>query len=275
MSQTGEPDQPSKTPPMLKLELNLDAVVVHAQNAVVLSSEIVDFIFDALGKADLSTKPANDATQYKFKSPEISAAERRAMFETWLFSKAFQDLMRGVRASLEQAYFFLELLAGPSKIKSDTTLEAFFEPFKRKAATLNFGDLLDRVNSKLPQPLNFADAYHSLQRARNCLEHRNGIVGNVDAPAGGVMIPSFPRVKAFYLRKEQEIELEAGHVVDAQDDKEQVQIFMRIDLRELRFSKGKRLCLSSRDFNEIAFACNYFVNDLAAKVATLPAPKSA
>jgi hypothetical protein len=106
------------------------------------------------------------------------------------------------------------LLAAPLKIKSDATLDEFFEPIKRKAAARNFGDLLAQVNSKLSQPLNFVDAYQSLQTARNCLEHRDGIVGNVDAPAGGVMILSFPRVKNFYLRKGQEIELEAGHAVN-------------------------------------------------------------
>lgn len=272
MTEPGEQKEPKSQPPTLKLELNLDAIIVHAQNAVVLSSEIVDFMFDALDKADLSKKPSNETTQYKFKTPEISAADRRAMFANWMLSRAFQDLMRGVRASLEQAYFFLELLAGPRKAKSNTTLEELFEPFKRRAATLSFGDLLEQVNSKLPQPLNFVDAYHSLQKARNCMEHRNGIVGNVDAPAGGVMILNFPRVKNFYLRKEQEIELVAGHIVDAQDGAEEVQIFTRIELRQRRFSKGQRLSLSSTDFNEIAFACNYFVTDLAAKVAQAGTP---
>jgi predicted KAP-like P-loop ATPase len=257
---------PPGSRPAVNLTLNLDAILAPTQNAAVLSTELVDFMFDAMGKADLSKKPANDATQYKFKTPEISAAERRAMFENWLFLKGFQDLMRGVRASLEQAYLFLELLTRPQKTKSDTTLMDFLAPFRRKAAKLNFPDLLDQVNGKLPKSLNFVDAYHSLQRARNCLEHRNGIVSDVDAPARGVMLLSFPRVKNFYIRKGQEIELEVGHIVDAEDDSEQVQIFTRIELRERRFSKGDRLSISITDFNEIAFACNYFVSELAAKV---------
>jgi hypothetical protein len=268
MSQTDEPE-PEKPRSSVSLELNLDAVIVPAQNAVVLSSEIVDFFSDAMAKADLSKKPTNEATQYKFKIPEISAADRKAMFENWIFSKAFQDLMRGLKASLEQAYVFLELLAKPWKAKSDTTLDEFLAPFRQQAATLHFGPLLNLVNVKLDPPLEFVDAYHSLQRARNCMEHRNGIVGDVDAPDGGVMILRFPRVKSFYLRKGEEIELATGHIVDAADGNEQVQVFARIDLRERRFPRHHRLSISMNDFNEMAFACNYFAGQLAAKIASV------
>jgi hypothetical protein len=259
--------------PSIQITLNSDAIIAPAQNAVVLNSEIVELVFDAFGKIDLSVKPSNDSTKYKFKSPEISAADRRSIYENWLFSKAFQDLMRGLRGSLEQAYFFLELLDGPKKISSSASLEEFFAPLKKKAATLSFGDLLAQVNSRLPEPLNFLEAYESLQKARNCFEHRGGIVGAVDAPAGGVMILKFPRVKVFYLRKSEEVEIEEGHVVDAQDDEDQVAIHMRIAVRERRFSKYHRLSLGISDFNEIAFACNQFSVDLASKVSAIGSGK--
>jgi hypothetical protein len=134
---------------------------------------------------------------------------------------------------------------------------------------LSFGDLLSQVNSKLSEPLKFLDAYESLQRARNCFEHRNGIVGDVDAPAGGVMILKFPRVKLFYLQKGKEIELEEGHTIDAQDGEDHVDVLMRIEPRERRFSRYHRLAIGIIDFNEIAFACNYFASDLAAKVSAV------
>jgi hypothetical protein len=206
MNEMVEPDA-EKTRSTINLELNLDAILVPAQNAVVLSSEIVDFFSDSVAKADLSKKPVNAATQYKFKTPDISAADRTAMYENWIFSRAFQDLLRGLKSSLEQAYFFLQLLEKPFKVSSEATLEEFLAPFRRQAATLHFGPLLDLVNSKFKPPLDFVNAYHSLQRARNCMEHRNGIVGNIDAPGGGVMILSFPRVKHFYVRRGEEIEL--------------------------------------------------------------------
>ena len=86
------------------------------------------------------------------------------------------------------------------------------------------------------------------------------------------MTLAFPRVKNFYLRLGEEIELEPGHVVDAQDGADEVQTFLRIDLRERQFAKNDRLFLSLTDFNEIAFACNYFASDMATKVAAMIDP---
>lgn len=41
---------------------------------------------------------------------------------------------------------------------------------------------------------------------------------------------------------------------------------MKLELRERRFSLGSRLQINITDFNEIAFACNYFATDMAHKV---------
>jgi hypothetical protein len=260
--------------PKVALELNLGAIIAPAQNAVVLASEIVDFVSAAMQGADLSEKPVNQELQYRFKSPDVSAAERRAMYESWLYSKAFQDLLRGLKGSLELAYVFVNLLSQCHRTASDTTIENFLAPFKKEAATLHFGPLLDKLNERFGEPLPFVEAYHSLQRARNCFEHRNGVVGNVDAPAGGVMILSFPRVKMFYKRGDEEVELEAGHVIDAGDGKEGVQIFTKIEPRERRFSPRHRLEIAPKDFNEIAFACNFFAEQLADRVSRLKPPQA-
>jgi hypothetical protein len=63
--------------PQLQLTLNPDAIRAPTLRAVVLSSEIVDFLYEAMAKADLSKKPSNDVTRYKFVSPDIAAVTRR------------------------------------------------------------------------------------------------------------------------------------------------------------------------------------------------------
>lgn len=223
-------------------------------------------MLDAMGKSDLSVKPSNPGTQYKFTSPPITADERRNNFENWLFAKAISDLMRGVRSSLEQSHVALQLMSGTVKAASNSTLEAVLAPYYEKAAKMKFGQLLEGVNSKLSEPLAFADAFESLQQARNCFEHRNGIVGAVDAPAGGVLVLKFPRAKTFYLKNENEVELQSGHQVDDGSDNPEVQIYFKLDIRERRFGLGRRIELSAADFNEIAFACNLFGTTLHSRI---------
>jgi hypothetical protein len=102
-----------------------------------------------------------------FNTPDINADERRALHETWILSKAFQDLMRGVRASLEEAYFATELLAaGQITTATSTTLEDLLRPYRDKAAGMKFPPLLSAVNARLEKPLEFSEAYRSMQAAK-------------------------------------------------------------------------------------------------------------
>lgn len=247
-------------PPKINLTLNIDSIIGHTQQAAITAIEVVDFVLDAIAKADLTKKTDHVESSFKFSTPEIPADARRETYESWILARGMQDLMRGLRKSLEQAHVFLNLLDN-NKVKSSSTLDQYLAPFKLKATTLNFVDLLKDINSRLPDTLQFLDAYLSVQQARNCFEHRNGIVGNIDAPAGGVMILKFPRLKLFVEKDGSEVEVGPGLFVEAE-----TLIHTKIELRERRFALGRRIELSITDFNEIAFACYFFATDLAQKV---------
>jgi hypothetical protein len=173
----------------IEVQLHPDGVAAPAQIAAQTCREIVDFYFAALATADLSKKPpAPEGTffRFDFSGPELSATDRRSLHENWILAKVFQELMRGVRASLEEAFFFTELIsAGTLTAQSSSTLDEILAPFRKKAADLKFPPLLAEVNTRLERPLEFTDAYQSMQAARNCLEHRAGIVSKSDAGPGG------------------------------------------------------------------------------------------
>jgi hypothetical protein len=263
-----------KSVPSIKLDLSAWSVAAPAHAAATQSQEVVDLYFAALEKADLSKRP--DPTEsltlrHIITGPDIDAIERRRRHENWILAKAFQDLLRGVRESLETAYLVLQIVWKPHRVKSGSTLAEFIAPFKKRAADLNFPDLLAQVNAKLSSPLNFADAYRSLQNARNCLEHRNGVVGERDIDGTGLMQLSFPYVRIFYERRGQEVDIEVGVPVNAEDGKPEVELLMRIELRERSFKLYDRLEITPSDFNAIAFAAYYFGTELAAKLPTAPA----
>jgi len=251
--------------PAIQITLHPNGVAAPSEAAALVCREVVDFYLDAVGKADLAARPPvpEDAFfRFEIKGPALSEAERRALYENWILAKAFQDLMRGVRASLEEAFLFVKLFSiGQMKATSNSTLDDIMAPFRNDAARRNFPPLLAHVNSKLERPLEFVDAYQSMQDARNCLEHRAGIVGKKDAADDGVMRLRFPRVKMFFVRDDAEIELERGTAVEAG-----TQILMRMDLRVREFKIGERLTIAAADFDEIAFACYYFGNQLAQRL---------
>jgi hypothetical protein len=257
--------KPDESRPTIQITLHPDGVAAPTQNAATVSREVVDFYLDAVSRADLATRPpAPEDAFFRFdiNGPKLSEAERRALYENWILAKAFQDLMRGVRASLEEAFLFLELLAiGQMKAMSNSTLDEIMAPFRDDAAKRSFPPLLAHVNSKLEKPLDFVDAYQSMQGARNCLEHRAGIVGKKDADEDGVMRLRFPRMRMFFVSDGTEVELQRGTRVEAG-----TQIFLHLDLRVREFRIGERLTLAAADFDEIAFACYHFGIQLAERL---------
>jgi hypothetical protein len=258
--------------PTVHLSLDVNAVAEPAHIAAFKCREIVDFYFDALAKADLSKRPAvkqNGFFRFDIRGPDLTADSRRDLYERWILAKAFQDLMRGVRASLEQANLFAELISRRYQVKADPTFEDLLSPFIAAAANQKFSQLLRDVNARLQRPLEFAAAYQSLQKARNCLEHRNGIVGKPDVGSAGAMELNFPRIKLFYERHGEEVELAADSAVNASDKRPDVEILMRFDVRFRRFNLGERLVLSIGDFNEIIFACYQFGSQLATRLPKL------
>jgi hypothetical protein len=265
--------------PVVQLNLDANAVAAPAHTAAWTCREIVDFYFDAMAKADLSKKPPgleNVFFRFDVRGPDLTAEQRRGLYESWILARAFQDLMRGVRGSLDQAYLFTEIISRPvHRVKSDSTLDDLAAPFLEAAAKKHFPDLLAVVNSRLEKPLDFAVAYQSLQNARNCLEHRGGVVGRIDVGKNDSLELSFPRIKIFYERHGEEVELEAGVPVNAGDGQAEVQLLRRFDVRQRRFVLGERLALTASDFDEIAFACYYFGSQLATRLPKLVTPMSA
>jgi hypothetical protein len=259
--------------PIVQLTLNANAVAAPVHTAAVTCREIVDFNFDAMSKTDLSKKPPGIKGaffRFNIRGPDMSAAERQALYESWILAKAFQDLMRGARASLDQAFLFIELISRPvHRVGSASTIDDLTAPLLKRAANKNFPNLLEVVNSKLQSPLEFADAYLSMQAARNCLEHREGIVGRSDINQHGIMELRFPRIRLFYERRGEEIEVEGPGRVDSEDGAAEVALLMRLDIRLRRYELGQRLTLTVTDFDEIAFACYHFGSELATRLPAL------
>jgi hypothetical protein len=138
--------------PKIEIQLRPDGVAAPAQIAALTCREIVDFYFSALATADLSKKPlAPEGTffRFDFSGPELSATDRRSLHENWILAKVFQELVRGVRASLEEAFFFTELISvGTMTAQSSSTLDEILAPFRKKSRRLEISSTSSRGEYK-------------------------------------------------------------------------------------------------------------------------------
>lgn len=274
----GKPDENASEPKVLQISLNPNGVAAPAQRAVVIASQVVGICLRGLATDDLSQPEMRGGfIGYGFGSLEMGDEERRETYQNWILSKGFQDLARGVRETLEEAVFYIAMIRCQPRLTTWAAIEAEMAEIRANAAKLQFPKLLEEVNAALTEPMAFEAEFLSLQRARNCLEHRGGRVGARDVDsATGTMTLSFPRLRMFYRRGDEEIELAPGEVIDTHSPAnpfgkdEDVTLYMNRVTRSREYALGEPVIIAASDFYEIAMACQLFASDVAAKLPSLP-----
>lgn len=265
-------------PQALQITLNPNGVAVPAQRVVIIASQVVGTALRALANDDLSPPSMQGGHWgYQFNGPEMTDVERRETYQNWILSKGFQDLARGVRETLEEAAFYLATIKRRPGLTTLAKFKADMAAIRAAAAKLQFPKLLEDVNAGLSEPMAFDAEFLSLQKVRNCLEHRGGRVGARDVDETGTMTLSFPRLRMFYLRCGAEIEVVPGEVIDTRESDnpcgkgEDVPVFMNRVTRTRTYVLDEPVTISASDFYEIAMACHLFASDVASKLPTLPA----
>jgi len=142
---------------------------------------------------------------------------------------------------------------------------------RKLAGKRNFPDLLALVNNGLQDRLTFEDEFLSLQKVRNCLEHRGGRVTEQDIdPVTGVLSLCFPILKVFFKAESEEIEMLTGESFDTHQINADLSvprsIYVRRDVRERIYALHDPVMIGARDFFEIALACQMFASDLATRL---------
>ncbi|MBW7965543.1 hypothetical protein [Bradyrhizobium sp. BR 10261] len=130
--------------------------------------------------------------------------------------------------------FLLEYLADLIKAKQHIDVPALV---KESTAAAN-QNLMEHVNRGLENPVPFAEAYGSLQSARNCLEHRDGIVGWRDVDAAGVLKISMPRAKVFVEQGGVEVEVYKNFFAEKRHNNPNADGAARFDFSSGRFAEN-------------------------------------
>jgi hypothetical protein len=166
------------------------------------------------------------------------------------------------------------MISGPTRsVPTSISLEDLLDTIRKPAASLPFPKLLAHVNAGLISPLEFEHEFLSIQRVRNCLEHRGGIVRKQDLDDQGTALTlNFPRLKVFYMRGNEEIELARDERVDDGSHGPEVQILGRIVTRSRTYRLGERVMFTANEFSEIAMACSFFATQLASRLPVISAP---
>lgn len=243
-----------------RIILSPNDVIAPALKVMRTTCEIVAISLAAPENTDIENPPDIPGAlhQWEFDGPLESKEQIKAAYANWLLNKGFQDIARGVRESLEGAFLYIGLF----KTFPGKTTKGKIEAIRKRANKMNFSTLLASINKELKDGLSFEEEFLSLQKVRNCLEHRDGIVTADDVNHQNKLLRLIlPRLRIFSEKDGDEIELKPNMRVE----KGQLIEIKRVS-RERIYKIGERIVFDAAEFHEIASACWFLSNDIAEKL---------
>jgi len=238
-------------------------LLAPAYQSVIESKELVHFCMASMETADLTTPPKfdNGDVEYKFPAPERSADQRRAMYQAWIAARALQEIVRGIMVTLQEVLFVIELM----KLNGTVTDENTNTNLAKTRKTINsyrHPQLLTKINQALKSPLEFEVEMTSLNAVRNCLEHRAGVVGGGDVNSDEHLVLTFPKFAMIANIGGNEVEVGPGDQLHHGD------MFLgpRLIHVERKYARGQQIVIDAKMFDEIAFGCTFFLQDIGQKM---------
>lgn len=205
------------------------------------------------------------------KSENLSTEDLRRLSINWLNQKAFEEFVAAILICLEEANKFLHFIkaAEDSKVKPIASVEEA-EKLKKSIATkakkAHLPVHIEQIEKLLKYQLELKEEISSINNARNCLVHRNGIVHEVDFND-----KSTPCLRLKWVEFYHELQLMNG-------DWKKLTFELRregVEAKNLRITPvPKELCFSENDITEydintiigVGWTCIFFINSLYCRI---------
>lgn len=184
---------------------------------------------------------------------------RKEKYKLWLIKKGFEDLVKGIEAALREAYFYVSFFSKATALKTGQDFNEAYETVRKKALKMHIPEMFDVIEPHLTKPLAYKEQILSINKARNCLVHRHGIVleKDINDEIAKTLKLEWVKFKIFYEKGEEEVEVQSGTIVEGGNT-----IKMRRENNSTIFQLGELITLNYSQFNEFIVTCYHFGIDL-------------
>jgi hypothetical protein len=201
--------------------------------------------------------------------PRKEIWRRRDNFRTWILARGFEECSKALIAALGQAYQYVEIVKlAASTVTTEQELVSKVTHIKRRSAHLNFPSLIEGVTKQLLTVPTLTPHVESINKTRNCLEHRDGIVQSDDVnDAENNSLTMSWRYMSIVVGSDESgwSQIKFGDAVQGP-----AQIGVLAVEASKSFAVGERIDVSAAEFNAIAFTCQSFVEEIIANLPLLP-----
>jgi hypothetical protein len=198
------------------------------------------------------------------KRPIPSIEEQKLNTINWILNKAFEEFINGLTKSFKETYRYLKIYSlslEPRNSSKREDFEKILDKVEVDIEKFSFPEFLDKIELLLRQPLPLKEEISSINKIRNCLVHRHGLVGEKD-------IKTSPtkdlRLKWISLKYWTNIEGEQMEIT--YNFRKDSIIVKNLEIEQIRnekvFKSGDKILLDINEFNHISYTCYQFITRL-------------
>ncbi|WP_323028421.1 hypothetical protein [Gelidibacter japonicus] len=250
----------------ITLKLNRNDSLITLNEKLSECTNAVFFGINSLDKTDVLPESLRDYESSIFTNQpliEMDFEKSQENFKIWILKKGFEDL---ISALIELMLSFSYIINLNEKIKKNPkmTIDGFkkliFERDK-KLTKAHFPELITKIEKSLKSPLKYKSEMLSLNKARNCLVHRNGIVQPNDFNVENGIELSWWYYNVELKRGIEKKELERLDIIDFAEDNMQMTSIKRTKF----FNDREKITIRFQEFFELAHFCQTVGFDMLEK----------
>lgn len=231
----------------------------NCHNNVLLGLRLVEKIEELPGPTDEELQ-FMQLTLGRSGGSDISRTKE--LFKRWLLMNGFEDIHSCLRATLERLLVFKAI---ENRLSDDPSLDIKgVEPNLRTMANkLNYPLLFEGVHKELRGTLAYEEQLKSINCARNCLVHRNGLVTTKDCnnDQNDKLIIAGTRFMTFFKKGDEEVPAKVGQL-----GPENAALMLGAEEFRIEFSIGTKLDITLKQFIDILYTCIFFRADVDEKL---------
>ena len=213
-----------------------------------------------------------DSVPFIIPDPTDGEKISKARVLDWLFRNAFSDFIKAINESLIAAYQFTELQKLQANSEKSSMLYAEMmkkiEDLRAKPRSHNLPTLIDRIETNLSSSLPLKNEILSINNARNCLIHGNGVVSS------RYINSSDDTLKLCYLDLDTYVLTDKWQLLTAEMKQAPFithGVKMELGKKELSFNIDEKLKINEHIFNAVAHTCAIFTNGVYEALGINPA----
>ena len=177
----------------------------------------------------------------------------RINFNSWVLKKGFEDL---IAALTELMISFCNIIDLNSKIKDSRsgTLDDFAKVIfgqNEINTKLHFPILIKKVKGSLKSPLKYNIEILTLNKVRNCLVHRNGVIHETDFNFENGLILKWWYYDVKLKQGKRLKELKRFDIIKPSENNIQITPVLKTKF----FKRGERIAFDFQEFNELSHFC--------------------